>query len=265
MKIHLSDICSQCCPDNIEPGQLPEDMARRLKADVLSQIEGKPKHTHKIFRTVLIAAVIAALISTAAFAVLRYGLSRKNVSGNLKTEIIIYDENGEILNSTKCFYPDAGMILSTYSDRKEAAMPEFRCFYLPSGPEHYEADEEGWATYADKGSEYRISSTTILNGEYQFVVCGKPEIEDERYWDDWYVLSISTDYSDSKLFPGKDGRANMVILYNEEKSWLINVCGTISMEELEKIAANMEIRESRFIVSNEIPGKYPNLLNPGQG
>lgn len=271
MKILLSDICSLCCPNKIKNKEMPPQIAERVKNRVLSQIEGKKKpHRYMPVKIIVIAAVFVTLLSGAAFALAQYTMSYEKVSGPIKTESVVYDDNGEIIQSRKGFITEPGMILSINGSEEDYYLPEFRCYYLPSEPDSGITDQEGWASHLCNGAggsdfPYFIGISSLHKGENNFVICGKPEIIDEKYWDDWYVLSISSDFSESKTYYYKNDRVNYVLLLNETNGWLITVMGTDSIETLEKIAANLEIRQSEQLAVSEARGSSYSLLVPVLG
>ena len=253
MKIHLTDTSFLCCPEEMKTETPPEGLADRVKSSVMSEI--KPKRSRKILKTSLIAAVIAALMTVAAFAAVHYSLIAEKAEGPIKTEHIIYGEQGEILDQYKEYIPEAGLRLSVRGPEAEYYLPEFRCYYLPYEPQFAYTDSEGWTNYVSDLAEnnailFNIFVQPLSKGDNEFIITGKPEIISEKYWDDWYVLSLSSDYKGSEHYFFANDRLNYVILLNEENGWMINVVGSDSIEELEKIAAGLEIRESDRLYDN---------------
>ena len=253
MKIHLTDTSFLCCPEEMKTETPPEGMAERVKNSVMAEI--KPKRSRKILRTSLIAAVIAALMTVAAFAAVHYSLIAEKAEGPIKTESIVYGENGEILDQRKEYIPEAGLKLSVCGPESEYYLPEFRCYYLPHAPQFAYTDSEGWTdnildTADNDAIPFIIYIQPLSKGENEFVITGKPEIIAEKYWDNWYVLSITSDYKGSEHYFYANDRLNYVILLNEENGWMINIVGSDSIEECEKIAAGLEIRESDRLYNN---------------
>ena len=83
------------------------------------------------------------------------------------------------------------------------------------------------------------------------VLNGKTEIVKQENWDGWEITEIVSDYTESKNFCSR-GTVNYIFMFDPERGYLVKVCGTDSMETLEKIAENLEIRES-----DTPPYEYP--------
>ena len=112
------------------------------------------------------------------------------------------------------------------------------------------ADAEGWTNYLSDSGEggsipYIINIYSVNTGNCRYVLNGKPAVVREEYWGDWYVLEISSDYSESKTIGFYDNdRANYILLFDEVRGYLAMVSGTSDMDTLEHIAQELEIRES---------------------
>ena len=268
MKIHLTDTSFLCCPEEMRTETPPEGLTERVMNSVMAEI--KPEKGKKVLRTALIAAVIAALMTAAAFAAVHYSLLFEKADETIKTESIVYGENGEILDWRKEYIPEAGLKLSVTGPDGEYYLPEFRCYYLPHEPQFACTDSEGWTNFIIDSAEnyaipFNIYVQPLSKGVNEFIITGKPEIIGEKYWDDWYVLSVTSDYKGSEHYFYANDRLNYVILLNEEKGWMINVVGSDSVEELEKIAAGLEIRESGRLYNNISESSGCSVIGVGIG
>lgn len=249
MKIRLSDICSLCCPNNMKAKEMPPEMAERVKSRVMSQIEAEKKPRHRVLKTLLLTAAFAAVLSGMAFALSRYSVRMENIDQEQKDQYVVYDAQGEIIYSREGWYTGEGMNIIVNAVGEEYSSPEFRCRYLPSEPDAGFTDEEGWAEYLCNGGDgeesfpYIIEAYRLEKGENYYRIIGSYEILDERYWDDWYVLTVTSDVSEVEGLYYENDRVNYVLLLNEDTGWFIVIMGTDSPETLEKIAAHLEIRE----------------------
>ena len=72
MQIRISDLMDDSCPTDVRLGAEDKDMARRVNASVMAKIgaeQPKPRRAAKrTVRTMLLVAVIAALMGTVAYA-----------------------------------------------------------------------------------------------------------------------------------------------------------------------------------------------------
>ena len=112
-------------------------------------LDGRQLRRRNIIRTVLIAAVIAALMTVTAFAAGLFSMERhkveegEEVSGYWR----FYDQEGELTEQQEWTYPEASIVFTFYGPEEEYNMPEFRFGWLPEEGEHYEEQKsmsEGW-------------------------------------------------------------------------------------------------------------------------
>lgn len=246
----MTDICSQLCPESLSISGKDRALTERVKTQVFAELGlSHAPGIGKIFRTALLVAVMASLFVGGAFAISRYFMSiekapEENVSGYW-TE---YNEAGDILEQQEHVFPDVGMIFNFTGPEEQAGVPEFRCFWLPEEPDAGGTDAEGWTGYlALYGEEsdfpYVINCRAAHPNGSRLVLNGDVTVIKEEYWGDWYVIGLSSDYSDCKLrWPSE--KANYILLFNEQSGALVTIGGTSDMETLEHIAREMEIRDS---------------------
>lgn len=249
MKIYLTDISSQCCPE-IPVADVDKVVAERIKSRVFNELGLIPRSSgRRIMRIFIIAAAMVSLFVTSALAVSKYFIKHESVGSEevsgYWTEI---GKSGEILEKQEVVFPDAGMLFTFSGPGEWSNVPEFRCFWLPSEPSVGITDEEGWSAYlSDDGNgpdiPYAICCARVSHSGSQFVLNGKVSVVSEEYWDEWYVLKLHSDYSDCKL-PWGFEEANYILLFNEQTGFLVTVSGTSDMEALEHIARELEIRDS---------------------
>ena len=252
-------------------------MARRINASVMEKIGTpvqKPRRTgKKTLRTLLLVAAIAALMSTAAYAVNGWVMNLRRAEGPESGSWIELAADGTVLNEQKLVYPDAGMVLSFEGPEEIPNMPEFRCWYLPSGANFGFTDAEGWATYLSDNGEgpsipYIVGAGVVRPGNFKTVINGKVTVVKEERWGDWQLTELTSDYSDCTWKWTYD-RANFVLLFNSEKGWLIQITGTSDLETLEHIARELEIRDSGvrpyFTEETVTYAEGIGMLDPGRG
>ncbi|MCR5576166.1 MAG: hypothetical protein K6F56_04080 [Oscillospiraceae bacterium] len=252
MQIRISELMDGCCPETVELGSEDKALARRIDASVMAKIGApaqKPRHTaRKTFRTLLLAAALTALLSTAAYAVGGYYMNLRRTDGPESGKWVELAADGTVLSEQKLVYPDAGMVLSFEGPAERSNTPEFRCWYLPSEATFGYTDAEGWATYLSDNGEgrsipYVIGASSVWAGKHKSVINGEVVLVKEDDWDGWHVTELTSDYTNCSLGWAYD-RANFVLLFNAEKGWLIEICGTAELETLEHIARELEIRDS---------------------
>lgn len=227
-------------------------MARRIHDRVMEKIGAMPakprRPVGRTLRTCLLAAAVAALLGTAAYAASGWIMGLRKTEGPESGHIRTVDEEGNLTNDYKLSFPDAGMVLSFEGPAERTNQPEFRCWYLPSEADFGYTDEEGWATYlSDQGEgaeiPYIVSAGNVRPGNHRRVINGTVTVLKEEDWDKWHVTELTSDYTDT-VWPWSYERANYVLLFNSEMGWLIEIAGTEPIEVLEHIARELEIRDS---------------------
>lgn len=249
MKLKISELCSGCCPENVTLGTPDAELAARIKAKTLKKIGVQPARRHVRVRTLLLAAAIAAFFGSAACAIARYSMNLQDVrdqdevvSGHI-TEI---NKNGEVVNDETLYFPDAGLLLTFTGPDESYNSPEFKANYLPSEPTNGIGRGE-WTTYLcndGKGNimPYLITAKNVDTGNDKGVLNGKTEIVKQENWDSWEITEIVSDYTESSFANWEI--VNYIFMFDPARGYLVQVSGTDSMETLEKIAENLEIRES---------------------
>lgn len=252
MKIRISDLMDVNCPEDVELGAADKDMARRIDAMVMEKIgaeQPKPRSAaRKTLRTLFLAAVIAALLGTAAYAVSGWFMNMKKTDEPVTGYWRAVDAAGKLTDEQKIIFRDAGLVLSFEGPKERMNRPELRCWYLPSEADFGYTDGEGWTQYlSDQGEgssiPYIVSAANVRAGNFKTVINGDVTLVKEEDWGDFHVTVLTSDYTDCK------GRwiyekANFVLLFNAEKGWLVTVTGTDPLETLEHIARELEIRDS---------------------
>ncbi len=258
MQIRISDLMTDCCPTDVTIGTPDKARARRIDALVMDRLQVSParRRRRKLTTSFLIAAVLVMLLGTVAFAAADYymNVDRPELDSAYVGRDLKVDQDGQVLTDIKKVFADAGLVLS-FSGPEVAdgtmMRPELRCFYLPSEPTIGTTDEEGWTSYlADEYGDdpnrdvipYVISARCVEPGIQREVVSGDVTVLSNETMNGWQVLEIHSDYS-AVHSPTYDS-ANFIVMFDQTRGYLVTVCGTLDMAELEKIAKGMEIRAS---------------------
>ena len=250
MKLKISELCSGCCPEDVTLGTADAELAARIKAKTLKKIGVQPARRRVRVRTLLLAAVIAAFFGSAAYAIVRYNMNFQDVQDQdevVSGRVLEISTDGEVLSDQTFYFPDASMVLSFTGPDESYNRPEFKANWLPSEPTSANGGGE-WTDYLcndGKGNimPYLITSSNVNTGNSKGVLNGKTEIVKQENWDGWEITEISSDYTECQSFCSWE-IVNYIFMFDPERGYLVRVCGTDSMETLEKIAENLEIRES---------------------
>ncbi|MBR1567148.1 MAG: hypothetical protein IJ649_10355 [Oscillospiraceae bacterium] len=275
MQIRISDLMDDSCPTDVRLGAEDKEMARRINASVMQKIGAerpKPRKTAKrTARTLLLVAVIAALMGTVAYAASGWFMGLKKAEEPVTGHYRAVDEDGNLKTDYKLSYPDAGMVLTFEGPEERTNQPEFRCFYLPSEADFGFTDAEGWATYlsdSGKGASipYIVSASNVRAGNHRRIINGEVTTVKEETWGDWQVTELTSDYTHCTQHWAYE-KANYVLLFNSEKGWLIMVSGTDDLETLEHIASELEIRDSGepAFSGEDNAIESIGILDPGRG
>ena len=275
MRIRISDLMDQSCPEEIELGTEDRDRAGRIEAMVIEKIgAGQTKERRmrrKAVSILLLAAAIALLLGSAAYAVSGWFMKLRKTEEPETGYFRAVDDEGNLTTDVRVTFPDAGMVLSFEGPKERTNQPEFRCFYLPSEANFGFTDAEGWTTYlSDQGEganlPYIISASNVHAGTHKSVINGEVTQVKEEDWGDWHVTELTSDYTNCTLRWTYE-RANFVLLFNSEQGWLVSVTGTAPLETLEHIAKELEIRDSgepAFSGENQVI-EAMGMFDPGRG
>lgn len=281
MKVYITDICGDICPENVTIGAADEARTARIKAAVFESIGAAApekkgaRRAKKTVRTLLLAAAIATLLTATAYAVASFTMDRRDVPAGetVSGYWTFVDEDGNITDQQKLSYPEASMVFTFTGPEEAHNKPELRCFWLPSEPRYGITDEDGWTSYlTDEGSgdsiPYLIGISCVpTTYKAQYVLSGKAEIVEETDWGAWHVQKITSDYSESEMFGFyENNRANYILLFDAERGYLLTVKGTSDMETLEHIAREIEVRESDtpYEAYTDV-AETISILEPGRG
>ena len=264
-----------------------------MKEDNLMHLDSSRNQAgaRKAGRILLIAAVLVCLFTVTAFAAGLFSISTR-VPDAKETFQIHWDdsENGYLE------WSDAKLVL-TFPAVAESREIEFRPGWLPfdlpeelpgSAPwngidkdtwfRRFASESLCWSENEDKyPEEYRNIGQPILieaysmaqfnDGGAMLMLYQTPENVTEEHWDEPGVDVLS--FHGKQHFEERDiPELNMhidaydleydyVLLSNEEKGWIIEVCGQLGMDTVRKVAENLEIRETgNTLTQADFQNKY---------
>ena len=257
MKLKISELCSDCCPENVSLGTPDAELAARIKAGTLKKIGVQPARRRVRVRTLLLAAAIAAFFGSAACAVVRYNMNFRDVQDQdevFTARLVEVNKNGDVVFEGTMPFPDAGMILTFTGPDESYNCPEFKANWLPSAATHrvYRGEWTHYLCNDGKGNimPYLITAKNVDTGNDKGVLNGKTEIVKQENRDGWEITEIVSDYTECSFASWEV--VNYIFMFDPARGYLVQVSGTDSMETLEEIAENLEIRES-----DTPPYEYP--------
>ena len=249
MKLKISELCSDCCPENVTLGTPDAELAARIKAKTFRKIDAQPTRRRVRVRTLLLAAVIAAFFGSAACAVVRYNMNLQDVQDQdevVTVRLVEVNKAGDVVFEGTMPFPDAGMVLTFTGPEGSYNCPEFKANWLPSAATHrvYRGEWTHYLCNDGKGNimPYLITAENVDTGNFTGVLNGKTEIVKQENRDGWEITEIVSDYTESSFANWEI--VNYIFMFDPARGYLVQVSGTDSMETLEKIAENLEIRES---------------------
>ncbi len=225
----------------------------------------------KLGRILLIAAVIVCLLTATAYATGVFTFSTR-VPDAEETFRIRWDESEQGYLEWK----DAKLVL-TFPAAAESREIEFRPGWLPFELPDTLAGSSPWSDLSsetwfgrfsaeslcsaeDRPAEFegisqpllieRYSMSQFNDGGAMLLLYQTPGEITEEHWDDLDadVLSFHTtqhlDAVPEFNVPERTLEYDYVLLSNAEKGWVVTVCGQLGMEDVRKVAENLEIRET---------------------
>lgn len=260
MQIRISDLMEDCCPEGVELGAADAALTERIKAEVLNKIKSGDRQPRRKngTRILLLAAVIATLMTATAFAAGLFGMRRETVPAD---EILsgywrFYEDEGKLVEEQKLVYPDTGLVFTFTGPDRPRYQLEVKPGWLPEG-EHYDQcfrsdyTGDGWgngfgAFCSHDHIPCQIFAYEVDTRGRMSVLNAEPVTTEEETWDQWKVTKVVADYSNTEWSSMNKywSIVNYILLFDEDQGILAVVRGEDSMDTLEKIAKNLEIRET---------------------
>ena len=259
MQIRISDLVDSC-PEGVELGAVDEQLTERIKAEVLNKIKSGDRQPQKRngTRILLLAAVIATLMTATAFAAGIFGMRRETVpAGEVPSGYWrFYDDTGKLVEEQKLVYPDAGLVFTFTGPDRPRYQLEIRPGWLPEG-EHYDQcfrsdyAADGWgngfgAFCSHDHIPCQIFAYEVDTRGRMSVLNAEPVTIAEETWDQWKVTKVVADYSNTEWSSLNKHLSivNYILMFDEEQGILAIVQGEDSMDTLENIAKKLELRET---------------------
>lgn len=229
------------------PGETVLRTARLLESGA-----ERPRSRRRLWRTLLIAAVIMSLLGATAYAVAQFTMQGRTAAPGERFRYSFEDARAE--------WPSKYVF--EFEGPTECPAVEFRPTWAPAEDYWgwlYPEDQDGWATlyearelYNEEVGVYMPACVIDLCYAPQFVDGGALILMDfsplEIVEEDWEggvkafkfaALSGHAIDREQTVFP----TGNFVILFHPEQGWIIGVRGYDSMEHIEAIARSLEIRQ----------------------
>ena len=232
-----------------------------------------------MLRTALVAAAIMALLGVTAYAAGVFGLRGRETEPEetFPVHFAVAGEESITGNWTGTFALEL--------DAPASCQPiRYRFGWLPEDLEvpAYSLDPEGWILRRDWDGELGFipwAEHAELRGEEEgrYLVCDLyyapqfvdggalilmsdlPDAVEEEVWGELSVVKIRSDawlsWKDGRVPYDFDLARNHQLLVQPEQGWILGLRGTVSMEEMEKIAKNAEVVQTEGLVE---PTQYEN-------
>ena len=243
--------------------------------------EQSVRKTKQVWRTFLIAAVIAALLGATAYAAGVFGLKNRAVEPEETFPVSFRSLEDEDLIE--------GNWTGTYAlefESPETCPPvRYRFGWLPEGVKgkasDYELDEDGWVKrydwegqvgYIPWGEHTEIHgqdelffisdmyyAPQFVNGGALILLSAVPDEVMEETWGELSVLHFTTTNWRSSVrdeTTAYDIPRHYVVLLHPEQGWIFTIRGTFPMEDLVKIAQEVEVEQTEGLV------EQPQFENP---
>ncbi|MBR4392593.1 MAG: hypothetical protein IKT07_01055 [Oscillospiraceae bacterium] len=253
------------------------DLLGYSKEDTILHSENKTnggRTGRRLGRILLIAAVLTCLLAATAYAAGVFSFSTRVPDAEETFRIHWQDSKEGYLE-----WKDAKLVL-TFPETAESREIEFRPGWLPfelpdtlagSHPwgdlssetwfERFSAESLCWAEnlddspaeYAEISQPLQIetySMSQFRDGGAMLLLYQTPGEITEEHWDDLnadVLIFHTTQHLDAVPeydMPERTLEYNYVLLSNTEKGWIVTVCGQLGMDDVRKVAENLEIRET---------------------
>ncbi len=249
MKLSIYDLADDCFPEQVTLGEQDAAMIARIQERVRKEIRMDAKrqrhHTSRTIRIVALVAAVAAALSATAYA---SGLFKMHMNAPGDGEVVSgtwseRNEDGSIADVQTWTYPDAGFVF-TFEAETTPHVVKFKPGWLPEpsgGPIFGMPDEEGWYGYLSDNGEGKnipyVIQVMYMNEGMTLVLNGACQIVKEGNFRGYEMRQIHCRYMPEYLNDG-----NYLLLIDENEGYCLIVSGTNSMEDMEHIAQELEIR-----------------------
>ncbi len=239
--------------------------------EFFAEKEGAKKvKVRKTVRILLVAAALALLLGATAYAAGLFGMSGRVTEPEETFPVHFIVEGGDEIN---------GNWKGTYAlefEGPETCQPvRYRLGWLPEGLKGTPLGENGeverrdwdgdtmyipWAEHTELGTGDGVHYLTtdmyyapqFVNGGALILMDTVPDTVEEETWDGLALVKITSKgwrrASSGEFIPWGDADRSFVTVYHPEEGWIFCVRGTLSMEDLVKIAKNIEVEQTEGLV-----------------
>lgn len=265
MKLTVAELASDCFPEDVMLSTNDAAQTARIRERVMTEIKTSNKKKRYTVRKTLFIVLAALLIAALGVSAYASGLFQQKLTpatGTVTGRWIWHNPDGT--TETQIMrYPDAGYVLTA---EETAAIPngvEVRANWLPSAK-----DMEGkWLrVIQDPGGSdgpipYEVRVQYAIPG-LTLVLNGDCEIVREDEWNGYARTEITCRWQEA-MQHGL-GEQHFLLLKNEEMGHILQIAGADSFEILEKIAENLEVRDTGVPVDFN-PDFNIGMMNVGRG
>lgn len=266
MKQSLFELMGHWDDDTVnlsDPGDVSLDAVRDK---VLAQTRRKRRSPVRIL---VIAAAIAALLTTFVLAAVHFSMRYENF--DRYTGTMQWMEDGEVksfgpINVTNRHFMlvmDCKSSSPYYAKFQASYLPENLCDirvdnFRPPYNEHgdlyeYEDEDKYWySTLCNiRGQQilYQVRSCRSTIGCNHLIYDGDVTVHSEQTVGDWYVVEFTADFSQeppkTNIY-GKDNLVNYIVAFDTKRGLELHISGLLSLEELEKIADGLTLKVSEL-------------------
>lgn len=225
-----------------------EDALLQTRQFLENKEEHKVRKIKKVWRTVLIAALLTSLFTVTAYAVTQF-----TMSGHKPAEKSFTVQYGTISHEVPTEY------VFEFEGPAECREVQFKTNWTPE-PDYWGfvgPEESGWASLLEANEiyneEYQVyQPACVIDVMYasQFVDGGAmvlsgwaPDTVTEETWGQIQAYKITATATHPMNLEGTAfAKGNFVILFHPNEGWIIGVRGYDSMGNIERIARNLEVR-----------------------
>lgn len=223
--------------------QLDDERVLELVSAMNNEKQNSLRHKRKVFRTILIAAVLVSLFTATAYAIAMNRLRLRDVT----------DESiAGIWNEQYITLSEANLEMSFDITSEPCYQAEFRASWLPLEPqEPYSGGRQGWYTYLTNAGEDKNGELPYViqlhNGaalkDTRFYLNGRMTIVSEDEWRGWQRTELTGDYTSFQPAEITAMRTrNYLILFSEENGYMLYIASSqYGFDVLERIAENLEV------------------------
>ncbi|MBR5969255.1 MAG: hypothetical protein IK016_02795 [Lachnospiraceae bacterium] len=265
-------------------GYADDDLLQRSEQHLVRHIGKAARFGGRRLFPIAAAAAVFLACTVTAVAVMLYTQRVEQITEPINETVEVVNENGIVEARFDWEHNGPGVVF-TYEGINEDSVryvTEFRAGYLPAKPtvsilkrtieQAVHDPEDGWYVILERDEQltgdipYKITQWFPMAGS-RVLLAGECEIVKEEEWGNLQVAEVHVrheiDQYDNGI--GYDGGSkgwpeeNHILLFDRENGHVIQIAGTLPLEELEHIARELEIRLTDVIYdpyADDVPFGY---------